>query len=295
MDVAQSRTQSVLKVLGVSLVANVILGSVKIYYGNTSNSLAFVADGVHTYFDAVATLLGMLSVFYSSAPPDDGHPYGHYKFETLSSVFLSLILGFAAYEIGSSAFARLSIPNSFPTSDFKGIALVAAAISLSFSLARWEGKMSNVLHSSFLRADSIHNYSDVWTSVGVILSVCASYFKIPKVDAIISLAISLYLIYLSLRLLVENAKPLLDARVIDPKRVESIAESTEGVIHCHHVRSRGEKGNYFLDLNLHLPGTISLHRAHEISHEVEARLKAEFPGLVDVVIHTEPDGHPPCR
>lgn len=296
MKHSKQRTRAILKVLGVSLVANVILGSLKIYYGRSANSLAFVADGVHTYFDAAATLLGMVSISLSAAPPDEGHPYGHYKYETLSSVMLSLILCFAAYEVGSSAFARLSEsgPASVPTSDFRGVFLVILALTFSFSIGKWEGRMAAVLKSSFLKADALHNTSDLLTSLGVLTSVASAHFRIPRVDAWVSLGIAAYLIYLSLRLMVENAKPLLDASVIDPRRVQAIAESTEGVLHCHHVRSRGEKGHYFLDLNLHLPGSMTLYQAHELSHEVEAKLKHEFPGLVDVVIHTEPDDHPPC-
>jgi divalent metal cation (Fe/Co/Zn/Cd) transporter len=118
--------------------------------------------------------------------------------------------------------------------------------------------------------------------------------RIPYVDSIVSILITLYLIYVAVHLLVQNLQPLVDHRVLDPREVERVAASIDGVLHCHHIRSRGEKNHHFLDLNIHLPGHISLERAHEITHTVEARLKAAFPGLVDVVIHTEPDGHPPC-
>lgn len=294
MDHAKARSRSVLRVLGISFFANIALGSLKVYYGRSSNSLAFVADGLHTYFDACATLLGMLSISFSSAPPDEDHPYGHHKFETLSSLMLSFILCVAAYQVGSDAFGRLGASQVFPHGDFRGVFIVVLALTLSFSLGKWEGKMAAILKSPFLKADAVHNLSDVWTSLAVVVSIAAGYFKIAKVDAWVSLAISVYLIYLSLRLLLENARPLLDARVVDPRKVEEIAKSVQGVIHCHHVRSRGEQGHYFLDLKLHLPGAITLHKAHEISHLVEAKLKMEFPGLFDVVIHTEPDDHPPC-
>src|SRR5688572_27166130 len=150
MEPSKHRTRAILKVLGVSLVANVVLGSLKIYYGRSANSLAFVADGLHTYFDAAATFLGMASIWLSSAPPDEGHPYGHYKFETLSSVLLSFLLCFAAYEVGASAFARLRTPDGVPDSDFRGVVLVAVALLFSFSIGKWEAKMARALKSSFL-------------------------------------------------------------------------------------------------------------------------------------------------
>lgn len=294
MNAQMHRSRSVLKVLAVSLVANILLGSLKVFYGRSANSLSFVADGLHTYFDACATLLGMISIYLSAAPPDEDHPYGHYKFETLSSLLLSMVLIFAAYEVGSSAYSRLDVVDQFPRIDFGGVFVVTLALMTNYLVGRWEMKMGAALNSPFLKADSVHNLSDLWTSAGVVLSMLAGHFKIPRVDAWISLLISMYLVFLSLRLLWDNAGPLVDARMVDPERVEAIACSVNGVLHCHHVRSRGERGHYFVDLKLHLPGSIPLHKAHDISHEVERKLKAEFPGLVDVVIHTEPDDHPPC-
>jgi divalent metal cation (Fe/Co/Zn/Cd) transporter len=102
------------------------------------------------------------------------------------------------------------------------------------------------------------------------------------------------LVYLSIRLIVRTLGPLVDTSVLDQEKVREIVGSVEGVLHCHHIRSRGEEDHFFLYLNIHLPGQISLHRAHDITHEVEAKLKKAFPGLVDVVIHTEPHGHMPC-
>lgn len=288
------RAKAIVKTLGLCLFCGLAMAAAKIAYGRSANSLAFVADGVHVLFDAGATIMGMITILWSSKPPDEDHPYGHHKFETVCAIILGILLLFAAYEVGSIAYTRLFNPDRFPTASFLGVAILVATMVVSLGLARLEEKMAARHASSYLAADSLHNRSDFWITLAVLGSVLSVHFRIPYVDAGVSILIALYLVYLAVHLMLENLKPLVDASVLDPRQVESIVSATEGVLHCHHIRSRGEAGRHFLDLNIHLPGHITLERAHEITHDVEQRLKAAFPGLVDVVIHTEPHGHPPC-
>ena len=268
--------------------------ALKIGYGRSAESLAFVADGIHSLFDAAATLIGIISIVLSSKPPDDGHPYGHRKFEAVSAVMLALLLFVAAYEVGTMALERLHNPTTFPLFSVWGFVVLGMAMTISLSVARIERKRADTLSSPFLASDALHNQSDFLISIAVLSSIIGTRFHIPYVDAGASILIALYLVYFSIRLTLFNLRPLVDHSVLDPKEVEGIVSSIDGVLYCHHIRSRGEIGHHFLDLNIHLPGQITLERAHQITHTVEARLKAAFPGLVDVVIHTEPHDHEPC-
>lgn len=288
------RTKGIVKTLAFCLGASLLASISKLIYGSVTGSLAFTADGIHSLFDSAATVLGMISISHSAKPPDEEHPYGHRKFETVSALALGFLLFLASYEVGSAAFERISTERAAPEFSFWGVGILLFTMLVNLSTARLEAKRAKELNSNFLKADSAHNHSDFLITCAVMVSLVSSRFQWAPIDAIVSLAITLYLVFLSFRLIWSNVHPLVDRSVLDPKRVEEIAQSVEGVLHCHQVRSRGEPGNYFLDLNLHLPGHLSLDKAHEIGHLVEARLKAEFPDLVDVVIHTEPDGHAPC-
>jgi cation diffusion facilitator family transporter len=270
-----------------------LAAGIKIYYGHSSASLAFVADGIHSLFDAAATLIGIVSITLSAKPPDEGHPYGHQKFESVSTIALGLMLLSASYEVGSMAIERLGHPE-MPTYTFWGFVVLAGIMVINLSVSRFEMNRARALSSRYLAADALHNQSDFLISCAVLLSLLSVSLHLPYVDAGASLAITLYLALISFKMIWMNLRPLVDYRVLDPEKVEEIVSSTEGVLHCHNIRSRGEDGHHFLDLNIHLHGHITLERAHEITHNVEERLKAAFPGLVDVVIHTEPHNHPPC-
>jgi cation diffusion facilitator family transporter len=290
----EARTRTILKTLLISLLVAVSLALAKIFYGRSAQSLAFIADGYHSLFDATAILLGIFSVIWSSRPPDESHPYGHQKFETVSAMVLSFFLLFAAYEVGTLAIERLSNPGAIPSYSWWGIAILLVALILNFGLSWIEARTAKLLASDFLLSDSAHNLGDLWITVALLFSMACSYFKIPYVDGLACAGITLYLLFIASRLIRENLNPLVDHSVLDAKKVEELASSVDGVLHCHAIRSRGRHGYLFLDLNIHLSGQITLVKAHAITHQVEERLKGAFPGLVDVVIHTEPHNHPPC-
>lgn len=289
-----ARGKKIFQTLGLCLGASTLASVSKLVYGYQSHSLAFTADGIHSFFDSAATILGMISIAHSAKPPDAAHPYGHRKFETVSALALGFLLFLAAYEVGSAAFHRVIDNAGVPHFSYWGLGILVFTMVINLSTAALEAKRAKELDSNFLKADSLHNQSDFLITCAVLISLFSAKLNWNYVDAVISLAITVYLAFLSFHLIWSNLHPLVDRSVLDVKKVEEIAQSVEGVIHCHHVRSRGEPGHYFLDLNLHLPGHISLDRAHEIGHLVEGKLKVAFPGLVDVVIHTEPDGHAPC-
>ncbi|MCB0416025.1 MAG: cation transporter [Bdellovibrionaceae bacterium] len=289
-----TRSNSIVKVLLVCLSASTLGAALKIVYGYRTATLAFTADGIHSLFDSTSTIVGIISVILASKPPDDDHPYGHQKFETVASLILSFMLILAGYEVGTLAFERFMHPERLAQYSFWGFAILLGVMVVNLSVAFLEARKAKELSSQFLLADSYHNRSDFLVTCAVFVSLLSSKFSLPYVDGAVALLIAIYLVYMAIQLLRETIDPLVDHSVLDPEEVERVASSVKGVLHCHAIRSRGHDGHKFLDLNIHLPGDISLFQAHEITHTVEDRLKKKFPDLVDVVIHTEPHGHPPC-
>lgn len=290
-----TRLQTIFRTLLFCLCASSVISIAKIFYGRQSGSLAFVSDGIHSLFDSLATILGMWSISASVKPPDKEHPYGHYKFETLASLALGVLLILAAHEVGTTAVDRILHPQAPPQFSLWGIVILGVTLIINLTIARYEAKVAKSVKSQFLTSDSLHNQSDFLITLGVLATIFCTKYGLVYVDAIASIIISFYLVALAVRLALTTLKPLTDHSVIDTKRVEEIACSIEGVKYCHQIRSRGLDSHYFLDLNIHLPGNITLSKAHEIAHQVEAKLKTTFPELVDVVIHTEPHNHPPCQ
>lgn len=293
-SLVNSRTKGIVRTLLVCLSASTLGATLKILYGYNTHTLAFIADGIHSIFDSAATIVGMFTVIFSERPPDEEHPYGRQKFETVAAILLAMLLLMAAFEVTKLAYERFINPEDFPHFSYTGIAILVGMMAINLGVARYEGRRARRYRSPFLASDSAHNASDFWITLSVLVSLASVHVKVPYIDSGVSVLIAAYLVYLSFGLIRTNISPLVDKKVLDAEEVKRIVTSVEGVLHCHAIRSRGQQDHHFLDLNIHLSGNLPLAKAHEITHRVEDRLKAKFPGLVDVVIHTEPDGHPPC-
>lgn len=291
----ENRTWQILKTLIICLTLTSLVAFLKILYGTKTQTLSFVADGFHMLFDSGGTLLAMISIFFASRPPDDGHPYGHFKLEIVAALILGVLLLFGAYEVGHVAIDKLMNPNQIPRFSYFGIVVVLFSMVVNYGVARYEANCAKKYNSQFLEADATHNQADFYINFLVLFSLISSQFALPYVDGIASLLITLYLTYLAILIFWRNVNPLIDSSILNPEEVTQVVQSVPGVIDCHNIRSRGAQGHHFLDLNIHLEGSITLEKAHEITHEVEELLKKNFPGLQDIVIHTEPHNHPPCR
>lgn len=295
MSDRKARAQLIRRGLVVSLAGSLVIAAAKMGFAFHSKSLAFAADGVHSLFDSLSTLIGFVSSFWAQRPPDDDHPYGHHKIETLCVVGLAILLAVAGYQIASSAYHKLVVGIATPPFHWEGVAILVTALVINFAVSRYELSMARTAKSRLLEADAVHNQSDFWTSAAVLVSAVGAPLGFGWLDPVISIGIAIYLFGFAFHMLMEAVHPLMDGSVLDAEEVRRLVVAIPGVMHCHAVRSRGERDHLFIDLNIHLPGALPLERAHEIAHAVEAKLKEAYPGVVDVVVHTEPHGHPPCE
>ena len=102
------RVKSIRRVLWVILLLNVGVALAKLAYGLISGSAAMQADGFHSLFDGASNVVGLVGMSFAARPADRDHPYGHGKYETYASAAIGAMLLFAAYRVGSSAFAQLT-------------------------------------------------------------------------------------------------------------------------------------------------------------------------------------------
>jgi cation diffusion facilitator family transporter len=225
------RTRGIIKTLVICLTASTGLSALKIFYGQATESLSFIADGIHSLFDSLSTVIGIISIYTSQKPPDEGHPYGHQKFETLASLALALLMFLAAYEVGTIAYEKILNPHHVPHYSFTGILLLLFTLFINFGISWYEKRAALLYRSSFLESDSIHNLSDFLITAAVFIGLVSSKYQIRYVDSAVAIAITLYLIFLGVHLLKVNIQPLLDQRVLDSKAVENVVYSVKDVLH----------------------------------------------------------------
>ncbi len=283
----QQRLRAVSRVLRVTLLLNVLVAVAKLAVGAWSGSLAVVADGLHSVTDSSSNILGLLALRVASRPPDLDHPYGHQKFETFGAAAVALLLFLGCWEIGKEAVARMFDPVPVRIGAL-GLWVVGATMAINLFTAVYERRQGRKLDSELLIADSMHTRLDVWVSGTVLISLVASRTGYPAVDVFLALGISGFLAFASFRILRQNLTILSDSSILDPHLVINVVQTVPGVTGCHKVRTRGRPHQIFMDLHIQVGGGTDTARSHDIVHAVQERLRRSFPGLADIVIHTEP-------
>lgn len=282
------RTGQIRKVLIITLLLNVFVSASKVIYGYSISSVSMVSDGFHSLFDGVSNIVGLIGIYLASHPPDERHPYGHKKYETIFTIFVGLLMFITCLEIFKRVYFFFSekiriivTPESF--------IIMGLTMIINIFVTTYENRMGNRLKSSYLLADAKHTKSDIYSSIGVIVALLLSKIGLPSADAIVGAIVGIVVAKTGIEIIKESAETLVDRRQIDISIIKNIACNVEGVIDCHDIRTRGTKSDIFVDLSVHVASSLSIEEAHKISEEVEERIKRLIPDVVDVVIHIEPD------
>lgn len=283
------RAAAVRRVLWVTLGLNLGVAVAKISYGYAANALSIRADGFHSLTDSSNNLVGLLGVAIASRPADDGHPYGHQKFEVIAAGLVGLSLLGMAYDVARGAFARLAGPAA-PPPDLDAVAFVVllATLAVNVGVSLWEHRRGVALKSPMLITDALHTRSDVLVTLGVLATVVCVRAGIVVADVVAALLVACFIAWAGIGVLRMNLNYLADSAVLDPSEVALEACEVPGVAGAHKVRTRGMPGRIYVDLHIQVAPHLTVGEAHRVTHWVIDRLKDRFDGVRDVLVHTEP-------
>jgi cation diffusion facilitator family transporter len=274
-------------VLFITFLLNEAVALAKLAWGYHTHSLGMVSDGYHSLFDGVSNLVGMVGVYLASNPPDREHPYGHRKYETLFSIAIGLMVVGTGWQILKGVYSSLErgeraavTPTSF--------VVMALTVAVNLAVMLYERKRGRELGSELLVADAGHTRSNIMSSGAVVLGLLLTRAGLPLADAVAGVAIAVFVAKIGVGIIKEASDVLVDRAMVDVAAIERVACSTEGVRACHAVRARGPRGHVQIDLHVQLDPDITLAEAHRTTHRVMARLREAFPGVADIVVHTEP-------
>jgi cation diffusion facilitator family transporter len=281
------RKRDIRRVLVLTLIANVAVVIAKVFAGLAANSLSVLADAAHSSVDAWNNIMALAVSQLAAKAPDDDHPYGHAKFETLGALAIVAFLSVTVYELVSSAIARLFGHGEVPEATPLVAAVMLVSAIVSFLVARYEERYGHRYHSEILLADAAHTKSDVFASLGVLIGIGLVGLGYHKADAIFTLFVAVVIARAGARILKSTVPILVDQRAVDVETIRDITTSTPGVLDCFHVRSRGRSGEVFAELTITVAPTLNVEEAHHIADAVEKRV-ADSVGAREVVVHVEP-------
>ncbi|TQD25687.1 cation diffusion facilitator family transporter [Methanolobus vulcani] len=283
----ESRFRQIRKVMIYILFLNLAVSFAKIAYGMYTNVLSMQSDGYHSLFDGVSNIVGLIGIQIAAKPPDKEHPYGHRKFETLASIVIAVILAVVAFEIVHSAFDRFGT-GSAPEVTVISFAIMLGTMCVNYGVTTYEHKKGTELNSEVLLADSAHTKSDIYVSLSVIIGLVAIHMGYPVIDPLVSVLIALVILHAGAEIILHSVSILADESQIDIDEIAEVVRNVEGVIDCHKIRTRGPPGNVYVDLHVEVDPDMTTYKSHTISHIVQYRIKENFDGIEDVLVHIEP-------
>ncbi|MCX7914534.1 MAG: cation diffusion facilitator family transporter [Thermodesulfovibrionales bacterium] len=282
-----NRITEIKKVLLITLFLNLFVSIIKIVYGYFINSLSILSDGFHSLFDGVSNIVGLIGIYLSSQPPDEKHPYGHRKYETLFTIFIGLLMFLTCIEIFKRVYDSFVNKHTVEITTASFLIMVITMF-INMGVTRYEIKKGRELKSEYLIADSQHTKMDIFISVGVIFSLVLTELGFVFVDIIAGAIVGLLVAKAGIQIVKDASETLVDKTKIDKREIKEIINKVEGVRGCHGIRTRGTANHVFLDLHLLVDPLISVHAAHDIAHQAEEEIKKRFPEVIDVVVHIEP-------
>ena len=281
------RYSRVVAVLSRVLFLNLGVAVIKIALGYATGAVSILSDGFHSLTDSASNVVALVGVSIARRPPDDNHPYGHRKYETMASLGILVFLALVLVQVLAAAYDRFvhgGTPRVFP----EGIGVMAATLITNLFVVSYELRAAKRLNSEVLRADAKHTRSDVLTSGAVLGALLGVWWGYPILDPLAALLVAVFIGHAGWAILQEASRILADEIVIAEEDVRAVIGMVPEVLGCHRIRTRGAVDYAFMDLHLWIDGQTPLRSAHATSHVVKDRLMKRFPQLVDVVIHIEP-------
>ncbi len=282
------RYSDVSRVLWVVFVLNVAVALAKIAFGYASGAISILSDGFHSLTDAASNVVGLVGVRAANQPPDEDHPYGHRKYETVAAAAVTGFLLAIFLEVISNAFNHLTAPAHATEITTTGFVIMIATIAINLVVVRYESSAARRLHSEVLLADAMQTRGDVWTSLAVLVALAGARAGYPMLDPIAALVVAGFIARSAFEVASTTGRILSDQAAMPEADIERVVRSVDGVLGCHHIRTRGSADHVFLDLHVWLPREMAFEEAHALSHVVKDRLMADYPQIVDAVIHIEP-------
>ena len=291
-DQISPRTARLLRIATTASVsaALVLIGSKGVAWFMTG-SVSVLSTLIDSIMDVSASLVNLFAVRRALRPADVKHRFGHGKAEPLAA------LAQAAFVAGSSLYLVVEVIDRFVapkpiSNEMVGIWVMVFSIAVTLVLVTFQTYVVKHTKSVAITAESLHYKGDVLIHLSVIVSlILSTRWGTGLVDPVIGIGIALYLFWSVWRIVRTSLHSLMDRELgeADRSRIIDIALAHPEVRDIHDLRTRSAGPRAFIQFHLELPQEISLVRAHEISDEVEAEVRAAFPGG-GVIIHQDPEG-----
>ncbi|HHT9105635.1 MAG TPA: cation diffusion facilitator family transporter [Candidatus Wujingus californicus] len=274
----------------VMIACNAFLFVIKITAGITSNSLAVISDAVNSVTDIISSVVIYFAVKASAKQADEGHPFGHHRAEPIAGLIVAIFAGILGFEIFRTAVFQLVSLHEHNIGIFTILALLIS-IGMKFIMSIYFKKTSHTINSPALLASSVDSRNDVYISATALVGVIGGFYGYPKMDDIMAILISFWIIYSGYKIGIRNIDYLMgrqpEAGIMEEIKAKACAVA--GVLGIHDIRAH-YVGNYIhVEIHISLNQHLTLTEAHEIGKNVQ-RAVENIESIHKAFVHIDPTG-----
>ena len=293
---AEIRKKKIYRVTFIGFAVNLLLAGIKLAAGILGRSGAMVADAVHSFSDMATDVVVIAFAKISAKPKDEGHDYGHGKYETLATIIISLALAAVGTGILVNSIGAIRVVVDGGLLPRPGtVALLAAAVSIVVKeiLYRYTVREGRRVSSPSMIANAWHHRSDALLSLGTLAGIGCAYFLGDKwriADPIAALVVAVFIFKIAFDLIRTGLDELLERSL--PEDVEEeilrVVAANPEVREPHNLRTRRIGASIAVEVHVRVDGAMSVCRSHELTEDIERRLRARFGEGTMIAIHVEP-------
>lgn len=293
---ADCRKREIYRVTFVGLVVNLVLSLLKLAAGVVGRSGAMVADAVHSFSDLATDIVVIAFARISAKPRDTDHDYGHGKYETLATIIISIALGVVGTGILVNSIRGIRTVIDGGLLPRPGaVALVAAVVSILVKeiLYRYTVRVGRRIDSPSVVANAWHHRSDALSSLGTLLGIGCAFFLGDKwriADPIAALIVSVFIFKIAFDLIRTGLGELLEQSLPEEveKEILGIVAANPRVREPHNLRTRRIGAAIAIEVHVRMDGKMTVEESHELTVEIERRLRERFGEGTMIAIHVEP-------
>jgi cation diffusion facilitator family transporter len=272
-----------------SLLYNVLQTGLKLLGATLTGSVSLLSEGLHSLSDVLSSFISFVSVRASAAPPDEEHPYGHGKIDTLAGLSEAIVLFlFAIYT------AVISIEKFFRRPEVIkvdiGLILVLVCTLMGALIMSYIRKAAKVTGSFALQSNVQHLIVDLMTSVGAMLALLVTKMTgWHYADPIFGLLLSIWLGFSSVKMIHRAFNEVIDHQ-IDPSelsKIKDILAAEPDLVSFHKLRTRHSGNFHYVDVHIVVPRQWTVVQGHELADRIEKNIEQELSPAI-CTIHVDP-------
>ncbi|MCK5022930.1 MAG: cation transporter [Candidatus Aenigmarchaeota archaeon] len=273
----------------VGIFGNLFIGLLQLIAGIFGNSLAVIADSMHSISDTLTSVVVWIGLRVGKKQPDKLHPYGHGDAEPIAGLFVAMILGIISFEIIEESINSI-INGVTHTPNIITAVVILFSIFFKYWMSGYVFKIADETNSVALASDAAHHKSDYLSSIAVLIGIIGANLGFAILDPIAGIVVAVWIIKIGIEIGKKNIRSLMGESPSKEvlSKIKKITSDVKGIKGVHEIKVHYSGPYAFVSMHINVDKKMKFSEVHDITTKVENEIKKKIDFISNVVVHPEP-------